>query len=105
MPKYINTDKLNLYDDLFRKGKNDSGVWVWYRDVENFIKDAPAADVQEVKHGHWYFTDYDYFDCSECGEAYYNGCNSSAEARKRLETGQDVYKYCPWCGAKMDGEK
>lgn len=35
----------------------------------------------------------------------YNGCDSSAEARQRLdERSPDVYKYCPHCGAKMDGE-
>ena len=50
MSKYINIDNLNWYDDLFMKGINNSGVWVRYRDVENFIKNAPAADVEEVTH-------------------------------------------------------
>lgn len=69
-------------------------------EIEQILDCAPAADVAEVKRGHWFFTDYDYFDCSECGEAYYNGCESTKEAKHRLETGE-VYSYCPYCGAKM----
>lgn len=48
MAKYIDIDSINWYDDLFMKGRNDSGVWVRYRDVENLIRKAPAADVVEV---------------------------------------------------------
>lgn len=70
------------------------------------IEKIPTADVQEVKHGHWQITEYDYYDCSVCGNSYYNGCESGAEARQRLdERPYDVYKYCPYCGAKMGGEQ
>lgn len=48
MAKYIDIESINWWDDLFMKGKNDSGVWVRYRDVENLIRNAPAADVVEV---------------------------------------------------------
>lgn len=48
MPKYIDTEELNMYDDLFMKGKNDSGVWVRYKDVENLIRNAPTADVEKI---------------------------------------------------------
>ena len=67
--KYIDVSKLNLYDDLFMKGKNDSGVWVRYRDVENLIKNAPAADVREVRHGEWVKNEKsdDDWCCSVCG--------------------------------------
>lgn len=64
----------------------------------------PVADVEEVRHGHWYATEYEYYSCSVCGESYYNGCESSAEAKHRLKT-KDTYKYCPNCGAKMDGKE
>lgn len=58
----------------------------------------PVADVQPVRHGHWIeektsFEDdwgvynYIWYLCSEC---------RSREKRNR--------KYCPECGAKMDGE-
>lgn len=63
----------------------------------------PAADVVEVRHGHWYSTEYEYFTCSECGNSFYNGCESTAEAKQRLKDG--LYdNYCGHCGAKMDGK-
>lgn len=94
MPRYIDAEKIP-----FIKYINGSV------NVEKEVIDAmPTADVQKVKHGHWFFTEYDFFDCSVCGNAYFNGCNSTAEAKKRLEKGYDLYEYCPYCGAKMDGE-
>ena len=57
------------------------------------VKEAPSADVVEVRHGRWIWTesgeeDYEqYWVCSCCGEKEY------------IE-----YNYCPNCGAKMDGK-
>lgn len=48
MPRYIDVDGLPMYDELFMKGKNDSGVWVRYKDVEKLLRNAPTADVVEV---------------------------------------------------------
>lgn len=101
--KYIDTEEARRIIERIRDhcGNDDMAFALnWAADC---IVDASTTDVREVRHGHWFFTDYDYFDCSECGESYYNGCDSSAEARKRLQTGQDVYDYCPYCGAIMDG--
>ena len=70
----------------------------------NDIVDRHTIDAVPVVHGEWFFTEYEYFDCSVCGECYYNGCDSSYEARKELENG-NTYSYCPFCGAKMDGER
>jgi hypothetical protein len=64
-------------------------------------ENIPKADVELVRHGKWYFTEYEYFSCSECGESYYNGCDTTAEAKERLKSG-DYYNYCPFCGAKME---
>ena len=64
------------------------------------ISDMPAADVAEVVHGEWLRSDDDWnslttIQCSLCSEEW---C---------FETYDDVsllnYKYCPNCGAKMDG--
>ena len=64
------------------------------------ISDMPAADVAEVVHGQWLRADDDWnslttIQCSLCSEEW---C---------FETDDDVsllnYKYCPNCGAKMDG--
>lgn len=57
---------------------------------EKLIRDFPAADVTEVRHGEWIPVDeqYDAFDCSEC----------EAMVSRMMN-------YCPRCGAKMDGEQ
>lgn len=58
-----------------------------------FAENAPAADVQEVKHGKWEWCG-DHHVCSECGEF----------ALSDEYTGEEVLSdYCPNCGAKMDG--
>jgi DNA-directed RNA polymerase subunit RPC12/RpoP len=60
--------------------------------------------VVEVKHGYWFISEYEYLNCSECGESYLTGADSTAEAKERLAEG-NYYPYCPHCGAKMDGER
>lgn len=55
--------------------------------VLRMIDDAPAADVAPVVHGAWQVTDR-FKACSVCGYAF---------ARLLPD------KYCPHCGAKMDG--
>lgn len=69
--------------------------------VELVFRGAPAADVAEVVHGEWLRADDDWnslttIQCSLCSEEW---C---------FETDDDVsllnYKYCPNCGARMDGE-
>lgn len=93
MPRYIDAEGLNLYDDLFMKGKNDSGVWVRYKDVERLIWNAPTADVQEVKHGAW-INEYNY------GDDFYHTCDQCHT--EQLVNYYD--EYCAKCGAKMDGK-
>ena len=68
--------------------------------VKTLLLRQPAADVAEVVHGEWLRADDDWnslttIQCSLCSEEW---C---------FETDDDVsllnYKYCPNCGAKMDG--
>lgn len=64
--------------------------------VDLCIRSAPAADVQEVKHGKWklYYGDQRMQivcdECSACGFQPYGTCITH-------------YHYYPNCGAKMDG--
>lgn len=70
---------------------------------KDIVKMIPAADVAEVKHGFWFISEYEYLNCSVCGESYFTGADSTAEAKERLAEG-NYYPYCPHCGAKMDAE-
>lgn len=63
------------------------------------VKAMPAADVVEVRHGHWHRYSKgsgsyngviilsDAFQCTICKKSFWNKSN-----------------YCPNCGAKMDGD-
>ncbi len=69
-------------DSIRRKGKT----------IRKRLKELPGADVVEVEHGYW-TTDVDSLlgrccVCSVCGSC------------PTME-----YKYCPYCGAKMDKEE
>lgn len=62
------------------------------------LNNFPAADVEEVKHGRWIeMTDSileTYYDCSVCRESFYLVEGAPSD---------NLYQYCPNCGAKMDG--
>ena len=76
-----------------------------YREsVLRIVDEQPTADVQEVRHGHWFILEYEYFTCSECGYYQPNGCDSTKEAKEKLAEGK-VPKYCAECGARMDGDE
>lgn len=65
------------------------------KDVRRLLS-IPAADVAPVVHGHFVHDGpriahgVDWWHCSNCG---------------RLESGVEMrFDYCPWCGARMDGD-
>ena len=62
--------------------------------VYELIRDAPAADVAPVRHGRWIKVGY------ACGETEWK-CSACKETEWR--TSAYRLKYCPFCGAKMDG--
>lgn len=65
-----------------------TGVKSGYESAGYWIDEAPT--VEERKHGHWLTKKAWHVECSECHHV--------------LEFICDVKKYCPNCGAKMDGE-
>ena len=72
-----------------------------YRNAEvcrNFVNEN---DFTPVVHGRWIpISDGAWAECSECGEACDVSDNGGMTA---FELFCDCYKYCPNCGAKMDG--
>lgn len=84
--------------DLFQCKELDKGKpWDGHtsKDVRRLLS-IPAADVAPVVHGHFvhdgprFAHGVDWWHCSNCG---------------RLASGVETrFDYCPWCGARMDGD-
>ena len=55
------------------------------------IADMPTLDVAPVRHGRWVHLGPNYYECTSCKET-----TSIFSGTK---------KYCPNCGAKMNGEE
>ena len=67
--------------------------------IVNLIQNAPAEDVQEVRHGEWI----------EGAEHFTNGfyeaeCNKCGNYIRWNEGNSGEWNFCPHCGAKMDGK-
>lgn len=113
MARYIDADKsvgIGYLSDWYQNSIDDTKPPIWTdehieeltNDFIVILKDAPTADVVEVKYGEWkksqftarsgFFTIMDRV-CSEC-KIYVSAVESSFPM-----------KYCPHCGAKMDGGK
>jgi len=95
MSKYINADELMAYleremnGDL-KKMSNEAHFTL------GLLLATEAADVEKVRHGKWIFDKNGYIACS-C-------CDFRAYAEYKHIDFDHLNKYCPHCGAKMDGE-
>lgn len=101
MSEYIERSKVaEILDAVYENG------WMAKHSVEAYLNTArkvleilPGADVAEVKHGHWQYTDAlpHWVCCSECHKKFLP--NMDWIGRYDIPT-----NYCPHCGAKMDEE-
>ena len=93
MPRYFDADKIELKGiSVFDQNLE---VLIPLSDVRKALQMTPTADVQEVRHGRWIYTECEFNlpKCSICG-------SHSHDA-----TYADRDKFCSRCGAKMDGER
>ena len=94
MPEYIEREKAyelartsELYSDFHRSMADLTSL-------KELLEDTPTADVVEVRHSEWkQVTFSDGTKSCKCCMA----CGTFVEP-------QYNYKYCPNCGAKMDGK-
>lgn len=97
MKRYIDADKfieyLGFENTEEERDENIDGV-VTLQDFDNQI----AEDVQEIKHGKWGSTGsvlgYTKYHCSACDKYLF-----------LVSWRDELYNYCPYCGAKMDKEE
>lgn len=93
MDKYIDAEQLKQTVET-SMDMQDLYLPSHFIDVINGI---PAADVAPIRRGRW--TDHSdewdggYYECSVCGEAF-----TFIEGTPK----ENLYNYCPNCGAKME---
>lgn len=79
--------------DEYEMGLNNQ----WNHDV-TALKSLPPADVAPVRHGQMRYkaaykgAEFGFYFCSECGQPFWWGSLNFCP-----------HRYCPHCGAKMDG--
>lgn len=67
-----------------------------------FIDEMQAVDVQPVKHGHW--EKITIVPATDTGNRILARCSECGDTVFYTVTGREItLKYCPNCGAKMDG--
>ena len=107
MAEYIEREALLKHAHIGMTRVSDTewqkGYWDGVDDMAEYIREQPAADVAEVKHGEWI-----YHECvlSYNGTISGHSC-SVCRAFVHEETfDNDTFyeKYCGNCGARMDGE-
>lgn len=85
MAEYIEREALIAEYDKAHKGPAGG--------ARKLMVEAPAVDVVKVKHGMWKMQNFIIFDSEKVGYRC-SECNTTWDTNTR---------YCPYCGAKMDG--
>lgn len=114
MSRYIDAEKLirrlkerydalvDAYDiwDAYTQGFGEA-----FEMAEDVLDEIPTADVVEVKHGKWIDKEGD--DEGACSQCRFNILDIVDSCWGMFSDKFDPYedaKYCPNCGARMDGE-
>lgn len=80
------------YMDEFGAGRNSCAY-----DAEKAINEVPTADVAPVVHAHWEYK-YDTYCGFQDIDVRCSVCKTTTNIKRFRKT-----KWCPDCGAKMDG--
>ena len=70
------------------------------------MRDNRAALAAPPRKGRWKNGrgyEYEYAYCSECGRMQWAGWDTHKQAEENIESFADDYRFCPGCGAEMEG--
>ena len=95
MPRYIDAETIKSRIGELCINNYELFSETIYERIIGVIEAVPTADVQEVKHGRWR---------EKPTIAYCSNCKVHL-TKSFLISLRQTYKYCPNCGAKMDGDK
>ena len=80
--------------ELTKETEADYVPYVHYDDMVQAVTGTPVQDVAPVVHAHWIKDDNEQCYCSACMDDHH---------RPMFFTPHPQWRFCPWCGAKMDG--
>ena len=66
--------------------------------LQEALNKVPTADAEPVRHGKWIYTRYYTWECSECKKNPTSGMGY-------VQSKDELFDFCPHCGADMRGEK
>ena len=98
--RYIDANAIP-WEEYYVPDPDSNAQWDYKKEfsvTKPIVDQMPTVDAVEVVHGRWKIVDsgFDWeLNCSLCGEQYWI-------EKDELETHKP--KYCPNCGAKMDGD-
>ena len=102
--RLIDADKLKRHYAWWGSENANGELKERKTDFDIIVDLQPTIEAEPIRHGKWTISEYEYYDCSACGESYYSGMDSTRQAKEFLKN-NGAYKFCPWCGAKMDKEE
>lgn len=84
-----------------RSAAIEAAKHAWAKGLEpsQYIEVLPAADVASVVHARWIYVE----ETLATSSGYC--CSACRRPRWLSPDVPEVFKYCPECGAKMDGER
>ena len=103
MAEYISREEAikelrEVYENEYPTASGDFDEYASH-DVPNVLRNIKAADVQPVKRGEWkYYKNTGIFDIHKCSV-----CATPFELPMDADISQEI-RYCPNCGARMDGD-
>lgn len=94
--------------DAFKRPMSDTSPnsylnWAIWNHFREYLAKIPTIEVESAKRGRWIcFPESMKFDSVYCADQI--ACSECKQAWDICDNDTDTFNYCPYCGAKMDGE-